>query len=174
MLHANRADAGITGMMDRAALTIGARGVSKRYQSVTGTIDALANVDVLIPAGQFVSLLGPSGCGKSTLLRIIAGLEPPSAGAVSIGGVSVTAPHPELGMIFQRDLLFPWRTVLENVLLQADVRGCSRSDVDARGRRLLKQVGLAGFEIATPKNCPAVCASGSPSAGLSSTIHGCC
>jgi NitT/TauT family transport system ATP-binding protein len=151
MLDATRAGADSNGVIDRAALTIGVSGVSKRYQSARGTIDALAKVDVRIPAGQFVSLLGPSGCGKSTLLRIIAGLEPPSVGTVSIGGAPVIVPHPELGMIFQRDLLFPWRTVLENVLLQADVRGRSRGEFEARGRTLLKKVGLGGFENRYPK-----------------------
>jgi len=138
-------------MIDRAALTIDIDRVAKRYETVKGAIDALAKIDARIPSGQFASVLGPSGCGKSTLLRIIAGLEPPSFGEVSIGGSPVAAPHAELGMIFQRDLLFPWRTVLENVLLQADVRHQPRREVTERAQALLRQVGLAGFEDRYPK-----------------------
>lgn len=139
------------GLENREALTIDIRDVTKQYRTSGASVSALDEVDARIPASQFVSLLGPSGCGKSTLLRIIAGLEKPSSGSVSIGGVPVTAPHAELGMIFQRDLLFPWRTVLENVLLQADVRNRRRADFRDKAIALLTQVGLSEFQDRVPK-----------------------
>ena len=130
----------------QAALPIGVRGVSKSYDG----IDALGEVTFDVAGGEFVALLGPSGCGKSTLLRLIGGLEEPDDGVVSIDGAPVRAPHPELGMAFQKDLLVPWRDVLSNVLLQADVRGIDRARLRDRARALLAQVGLDGFEHRRP------------------------
>ncbi|MGW6459666.1 ABC transporter ATP-binding protein [Streptomyces sp. NPDC055078] len=127
------------------------RGVHREYTSRKDTTVALRDVTATIPHGQFVSLLGPSGCGKSTLLRLIAGLEPPSAGTVEIGNVPVTGPHPDLGMVFQEDLLMPWRTVLDNVLLQSDVRRADRTAMRERAHSLLRQVGLDGFESRYPR-----------------------
>jgi len=129
-----------------AALPIEVRGVSKSY----GSLAALSEVTFDVAGGEFVSLLGPSGCGKSTLLRLIGGLEEPSGGAIAIGGEPVAEPHPQLGMAFQKDLLLPWRDVLSNVLLQADVRGIDRARLRERARALLAQVGLDGFERRRP------------------------
>jgi NitT/TauT family transport system ATP-binding protein len=136
---------------EAAALRIDISGVTKEYQGRSGSVRALESVQNSIPAGQFVSLLGPSGCGKSTLMRIIAGLEKPSAGKLLIGGKNVDRPHPELGMIFQRDLLLPWRTVLQNVLLQADVRAMPRHEFEKRALALLDQVGLTEFKNKYPR-----------------------
>lgn len=106
---------------------------------------ALGGVSFAVDPGAVVALVGPSGCGKSTLLRIAAGLQIPSDGSVTIGGEPVSGPNPAVGMVFQRPALLPWRTVLENVLLPADVRG--RRDQAARREAadLLDLVGLAGF-----------------------------
>ncbi|MGH6673699.1 MAG: ABC transporter ATP-binding protein [Xanthobacteraceae bacterium] len=123
------------------------KGVEKEYGR-TGR--ALDRIDLSVAPGEFVSLLGPSGCGKSTLLMIIAGLEPPSVGEVLVKGEPVTRPLTDLGIVFQQDLLFDWRTVLGNVLLQAEVRGLNRKAARARAQELLAQVGLAGFEARRP------------------------
>jgi NitT/TauT family transport system ATP-binding protein len=102
-------------------------------------------VSVSVAPEEFVSILGPSGCGKSTLLMIVAGLVAPSAGTVHVHGAPVTRPLTDVGIIFQRDLLFDWRTVLGNVMLQADVRGLDRRSAQARALELLDRVGLGEF-----------------------------
>jgi NitT/TauT family transport system ATP-binding protein len=96
--------------------------------------------------GEIVSVVGPSGCGKSTMLSLIAGLEMPSAGTLSIDGRRVTEPYDRTGVVFQKDLLLPWRTALDNVLLQAEVRGLDRRTFVDRAHELLTLVGLKGFE----------------------------
>jgi NitT/TauT family transport system ATP-binding protein len=90
--------------------------------------------------------VGPSGCGKSTLLMIVAGLVPPSAGDVAVGAAPVTRPLTDVGIVFQRDLLFDWRTVLGNIMLQADVRGLDKRRAREKALTLLEMVGLRGFE----------------------------
>jgi NitT/TauT family transport system ATP-binding protein len=93
------------------------RSVYKTYQSERGDILALENINLDIRQGEFLSLLGPSGCGKSTLLRCLAGLERISSGEVWVGGKALAGPPEDLGIVFQRDMLLDWRTVLDNVLL---------------------------------------------------------
>ena len=123
------------------------KGISKRYRSKTGDVLALEDVDLAVGDGEFVSILGPSGCGKSTLLMIAGGLVAASGGVVEIAGRKVTKPYTDVGIVFQRDLLFDWRTVLGNVLLQADIRrNMSRETAVERARALLAKTGLAGFE----------------------------
>lgn len=126
-------------------IEVACRGVSKRYPTRRSEVVALEEVTLHVAPSEFVSLVGPSGCGKSTLLRLVAGLEQPSHGEVLIDGQPADEPHPELGMVFQTDLLMPWRTVLDNVLLQADVRRMRTKEVVAHARELLHQVGLDGF-----------------------------
>ena len=123
------------------------KGISKRYRSKTGDVLALEDVDLAVGDGEFVSILGPSGCGKSALLMIAGGLVAASGGVVEIAGRKVTKPYTDVGIVFQRDLLFDWRTVLGNVLLQADIRrNMSRETAVERARALLAKTGLAGFE----------------------------
>jgi len=116
--------------------TLFIRSVGKSF----GTRQVLRDIDIDIPAGQFVSLIGPSGVGKSTLLRIIAGLEPLSAGAVELESVN---PRPDIRMMFQEDRLLPWRSVLRNVTL-----GLRNGDEQAR--LMLSSVGLEGREDEFP------------------------
>jgi NitT/TauT family transport system ATP-binding protein len=97
-----------------------------------------------------VSLVGPSGCGKSTFLRCIAGLERISAGVLRVDGRTVSEPPDKLGMVFQRDVLLDWRTVLDNVLLPIEFRDLPRSTHEPRARELLEMIGLAGFEKRYP------------------------
>jgi len=132
----------------RAFISVG--GLSKQYLSQTGPVLALDKVDFAIAEHEFVSVIGPSGCGKSTLLMIVSGLTPPSTGIVTIGGRRVEGPYTELGIVFQEDVLLDWRNVLENVLLQADIRGTRSDAAQTRARELLEMVGLAGFETKYP------------------------
>ncbi|MCW2286960.1 ABC transporter ATP-binding protein [Leucobacter luti] len=124
--------------------------VSKRYLTRSAEVTALNDVSVTVRPGEFVSLLGPSGCGKTTLLRLIAGLEQPSDGDVRIDEQEVRDAHPDLGVVFQTDLLMPWRTVLDNVLLQAEVRGQKNPASIQRAKDLLAQVGLQDFVTSYP------------------------
>ncbi|GLU48743.1 ABC transporter ATP-binding protein [Nocardiopsis ansamitocini] len=133
------------------AARIGISGVERVYASTRSSVTALHDLTTEVPGGQFLSLLGPSGCGKSTLLRLIAGLEHPTSGTIEVGGTTVTAPHPDLGMVFQEDLLMPWRTVIDNILLQADVRRADRKAMRDRARELLAQVGLEACENKYPR-----------------------
>ena len=113
--------------------------VDLTYQSPDGEVDALHGVSFGIDDGEFVSIVGPSGCGKSTLLSVIAGLEPPSAGAVFVDGEAVTAPSPKIGYMPQKDQLFPWRTIWANVTLGLEIQHQNRKDQQARVRELLER-----------------------------------
>jgi NitT/TauT family transport system ATP-binding protein len=129
------------------------RGVSKVYRSLRrdgAAVEALRPLDLNIARGEFVTIVGPSGCGKSTLLSLIAGLSPYTTGEIDIGGRPVAGPYTDLGIVFQKDLLLPWRTVLDNVLIQAEVRGLDRRRATARAAELLGLVGLSGFEQFLP------------------------
>jgi NitT/TauT family transport system ATP-binding protein len=120
--------------------------VAKWYRSGEVPVHALAETSLNIKDGEFVSIVGPSGCGKSTLLMIVAGLIAPSAGTITIGGQAVTAPYTNLGIVFQRPVLLDWRSVIDNVLLQLELRGIPRATYRERAVALLAQMGLAGFE----------------------------
>src|SRR6187549_2099732 len=94
--------------------------VSKTYASPSGDVLALTDVSLHIKNGEFISLLGPSGCGKSTLLKLVAGLDVASAGTLSLAGERIAGPPAGLGMVFQKDVLLDWRTVLQNVMLPVE------------------------------------------------------
>ncbi len=126
--------------------------LSKTYDDGGGhCVPALDGVSLDVPTGAFVSVVGPSGCGKSTLLKILAGLLSKSAGEVALNGTAVTGPRRDIGVVFQDPVLLPWRTILENVVLPAQVQGFDRSHYIARGRELLQMVGLGGFEDRQPR-----------------------
>jgi NitT/TauT family transport system ATP-binding protein len=135
--------------MARAAL-IEIREVSRTYAATTGPVHALDAISLDVAEGEFVSVLGPSGCGKSTLLLIVAGLLPPSAGEVRIGGAPVTRPQTDVGIVFQNPVLLDWRTVLRNVLLQVESRGLDVAAYRPKALALLRSVGLEGFEDRHP------------------------
>jgi len=120
--------------------------VDKTFQARGRGLKALDGITLNLREGEFLSVVGPSGCGKSTLMMMVAGLVPVSSGAISIKGEMVTKPYTDVGVIFQRDALLEWRTVLDNVLLQIDVRRLKRADYEPAARALLTRVGLAGFE----------------------------
>jgi NitT/TauT family transport system ATP-binding protein len=114
-------------------------------------IEALRGVSIGVRPGEFVSLVGPSGCGKSTLLKMIAGLLEPSSGRIAIDGVPVKDPRRSVGMMFQTPELFPWRTVLKNVLLPIEIFRHEREYHRKRALELLEMVGLDGFHSALPR-----------------------
>ena len=131
-------------------MSVSLENVSKCYQGAHGEVMALDRTSLFIQDGEFVSIVGPSGCGKSTLLMITSGLTEPTTGNVSIDGRRITAPATELGMVFQQDALLEWRTVLQNVLLQATIRRLDTRKLEHRARELLAMVGLQGFERMYP------------------------
>jgi NitT/TauT family transport system ATP-binding protein len=124
--------------------------VSVAYPSPMGPVLALDGVHLTARDGEFVAVVGPSGCGKSTLLKLISGLLPPTSGELRVDGVPVRGPGGSVGVVFQSPLLMPWRTVLDNILLQIEVRGLRRASYEQPARRLIELVGLAGFENRRP------------------------
>jgi NitT/TauT family transport system ATP-binding protein len=130
---------------------ITARNVSKVFRSQNGTLVALQDVSLDIREQEFISFIGPSGCGKSTFLNIVGGLLPLSSGEVLFRGEPQDQPRRELGMMFQSPVLFPWRTVLENVLLPIEIFGLDRKEYRQRAMEMLELVGLQGFEQSYPR-----------------------
>ena len=130
---------------DGARPAVAVEGVSKRFASRKGEVHAVDNVSLSIGAGEFVSILGPSGCGKSTLLNMIAGLLPATAGSIEVLGKPVNGPVHELGIVFQQHLMLGWRTILNNVLLQIEVRRLDKASYKKRAESLLERVGLGEF-----------------------------
>src|ERR1700694_756859 len=122
------------------------KALSKRF----GDLEVLREIDAAIERGEFIALVGPSGCGKTTLLRIVAGLEPASAGDVLLDGRAVRAPGSDRGFVFQSDNLLPWRTVVANAIIGPEVAG-TRGAASERTRELLRLVGLEGFEDYFPR-----------------------
>jgi NitT/TauT family transport system ATP-binding protein len=124
---------------------IDVRDVSKTFAAGGLLTEALRSIDLSIGEGEFVSLVGRSGCGKSTLLNIIAGLDAPSSGYVSLGGAPVTGPSLRVAFVFQRSVLLSWRTVTDNILLPVEVRRLPKRPHLAKAEALLDLVGLTGF-----------------------------
>jgi len=135
-------------MMPRVALELS--GVARHY----GEVRAVDGVDLVVPPGRTLALLGPSGCGKSTLLRVVAGLEPPDAGSLSMDGRDLSGVPPQrrgIGMVFQDYALFPHLSLKDNVAFGLVERGWSRNEREARVRELLDVMGLTGLERRRPQ-----------------------
>jgi NitT/TauT family transport system ATP-binding protein len=124
--------------------------VSKTFAGRAGDVAALRHVDLTVDQGEFLAVVGRSGCGKSTLLRLIAGLLRPTAGRIRIDGTPVTGPRRDVALMFQRPALLPWRSVLDNVMLPAEIFGWPRRERRRQAAELLDKVGLAGFEKRLP------------------------
>ena len=130
---------------------IAVQGLGKSYDTGAAPVVALHDIDFAVPEGAFTAVVGPSGCGKSTLLRILAGLQPATAGRALLAGSAITGPRRDIGVVFQQPVLFPWRTVLGNVLLPIDVQRLGRAAARERAMALLALVGLQGFEERLPR-----------------------
>src|SRR5215470_7474652 len=124
--------------------------VGMAFATPGGAFRAVAPLDLSIETGRFVSLVGPSGCGKSTLFNVIAGLLQPTEGRVLIDGEDFTGAIGRVGYMLQKDLLLPWRTVLDNVILGMEIKGVPRREARQRALPLVQKYGLAGFEHLYP------------------------
>jgi len=123
------------------------RGVTKRFVNPTGkAFTALRDLDLVVPAGEFCAVVGPTGCGKSTTLALISGLEPPSVGEVRVFGEPVRGVADSIGYVFQRDAVFPWKNVLDNVAVGPRFRGMPKAQAETLAQEWIARVGLAGFE----------------------------
>ncbi len=128
------------------------KGVTHAYQTASGPLPVLENLNVTVPQGEFAAVVGPSGCGKSTLTRLVAGLMKPDAGEVWLHGELVKSPRKTVGMAFQNPVLLEWRTILQNVILPLEIVAprMSTRDREARAMELLDLVGLTGFDGKRP------------------------
>jgi NitT/TauT family transport system ATP-binding protein len=127
------------------------REVGKVYDAQGGgAVEACADVSLEIRQSEFVAVVGPSGCGKTTLLKMVAGLVPYSSGTITVGARAVDRPQTDVGIVFQESILLDWRNVLENVMLQVDIRRLDRARYEPVARQLLKATGLQGFEDKKP------------------------
>ncbi|MEL6516716.1 MAG: ATP-binding cassette domain-containing protein, partial [Pseudomonadota bacterium] len=123
------------------------KGVTHAYQTQSGPLPVLDNLNVAVPEGGFAAVVGPSGCGKSTLTKLVAGLMKPDHGEVWLHGEKVKGPRSTVGMAFQNPVLLEWRSILKNVLLPLEIvpTKLSRKQAEDRARYLLALVGLDGF-----------------------------
>ena len=127
------------------------QGISQVFRSRDGArVAALDDVDLSVASEQFACIVGPSGCGKSTLLRLVAGLIAPTRGTIEVGGRRVDGPREDVGIVFQKPTLFPWASVLENVLMPLKLMGRPTASHRQRAMDLLEMVGLGGFETRLP------------------------
>src|ERR1700674_1650260 len=128
----------------RAIRLLDVERVSKRFVTNEGVITAVDDVSFSIAPGEFVSIIGPSGCGKSTLFNVIGGLVGDYDGRVTVAGDVVSGTHPAIGMVFQEESTFPWRTVLDNVALPLEISGVRKSERIERAMHYVRIVGLDG------------------------------
>ena len=120
--------------------------VSKTFRRDGREVPAMERTSFAVEPGKFVSIIGPSGCGKSTLFNIIAGLLLPTTGQVTADGQSILGRAGYVGYMLQKDMLLPWRTILDNIILGMEVRGISRKESVAKAMPLIEKYGLKGFE----------------------------
>ena len=131
---------------------IEAQGLDLTFHTADGPVQALSDVSLTINEGEFVSFIGPSGCGKTTFLRVIAALEEPTGGSITVNGMSPDAARRAraYGYVFQAAGLYPWRTIAGNVKLPLEIMGMSRAEQEDRAARVLELVDLEGFERKYP------------------------
>ena len=130
--------------------TLAVQGVSKRFETSDGAVVAVEAMSFEVARTEFVTIIGPSGCGKSTLFNIIGGLLPASEGHVLIDGETVAGPHPSIGIVFQEESTFPWRSVVENIAFPLEIKGMAKAERLERARHFVDLVGLQGFERRRP------------------------
>ena len=135
-----------------AAPLIAIEGVSRRYVTASGPVDALRDVSLSVDTGEFCTIIGPSGCGKSTLLGMLGGLVALDAGRVLIAGRPVSGPDPRtVATVFQDPGLYPWRTVVENIEFGLELQGVAHADRRRTATELLGPLGLRGFAGKYPR-----------------------
>jgi NitT/TauT family transport system ATP-binding protein len=124
--------------------------VTKQFATPEGPLLAIDRVSLSVKPGEFLAVIGPSGCGKSTLFNIIGGLLDGHEGIVAVAGETVRGPHPAIGMVFQEESTFPWRTVIENVAFPLEIAGMRKGERLDTAQRFVALVGLGGFENRYP------------------------
>jgi len=139
-------------MTETSPAVVSASKLGLTFQTNDGPVQALSNVDLTIGKGEFVSFIGPSGCGKTTLLRVIADLEKPTSGTISVNGMTPEQAREKraYGYVFQAAALFPWRTIERNVALPLEIIGLGQAEQAQRIKRTMELVNLAGFEKKYP------------------------
>lgn len=129
---------------------IDVKGVSKTFYSSGSILKAIKDISLSVNRGEFVSIVGPSGCGKSTLFNIISGLQLPDSGEIRINGENVTGKKGKVAYMPQKDLLFPWRTIIDNVVLGSEIQGIPVKQTRKEALSLMPLFGLQGFEHSYP------------------------
>jgi len=124
--------------------------IVKRFETPDGVVTAVDHMSFNVAPGEFLAIIGPSGCGKSTLFNIIGGLMDGYEGRVSVGGETISGPHAAVGMVFQDESTFPWRTVIDNVAFPLEITGVAKAERIERARHFVDLVGLNGFERRYP------------------------
>jgi NitT/TauT family transport system ATP-binding protein len=124
--------------------------IVKRFETGDGSMTAVDHVSLSVKQGEFMAVIGPSGCGKSTLFNVIGGLIDNYEGSVTVAGDRVRGPHPSIGMVFQEESAFPWRTVKDNVAFPLEIAGMDKAQRYERARHFINLVGLDGFENRYP------------------------
>ena len=132
-------------------ISICVKNLNKCYRVREGNLPALSAVDLEVAEGEFVSIVGPSGCGKSTLLYILGGFIRADSGVIEVGGKAVTGPGTDRGVVFQEYALFPWLTVTQNIRYGLEMTGVARREREETVRRLVRTIGLEGFEHRFPR-----------------------
>lgn len=136
---------------DKTNVKVDIKNVKKMYNTRNGEVVALNGVNLEIAENEFICVVGPSGCGKSTLLNIIAGLQHPSSGEVTVNNQVVKEPGPERGVIFQQYALFPWLTVKQNVQFGLKLKKYTKEKLEEESLKYIEMVGLSDFLDAYPK-----------------------
>ena len=124
--------------------------IVKRFETPDGVLTAVDHVSFTVAPGEFLSVIGPSGCGKSTLFNVMGGLLDGYEGRVTVAGETVRGPHRSIGMIFQEESTFPWRTVIDNVAFPLEIAGMGKAERLEKARHFVELVGLDGFERRYP------------------------
>lgn len=136
--------------LKRREVAVEVSGLTKHFETSKGKVTALNSVSFRVHKREFTCVIGPSGCGKSTLVRILAGLEIPSSGSITIDGEVASGPGPDRGMVFQAYTLFPWLTVKQNVMFGPRMKGRSGPSAESEARQWIDLVGLSKFENSFP------------------------
>jgi NitT/TauT family transport system ATP-binding protein len=126
------------------------RGVWKEFAKAERRVLALQDIDLRVAQREFAAILGPSGCGKSTLLNMVAGFDRPTRGTVRAAGEEILEPSPKRAVVFQEPALFPWYSVMDNVVFGPKTQGQPAAEYRARAAQIIEQVGLKGFEASYP------------------------